>query len=57
MVFKKMLLIKAKKLNMFPKSALHGGKTKFLDFFFIGASAIKSWENSTCEHHFLRATI
>ena len=26
---------------MSPKSALRGGKTKFLDFFFIGASAIK----------------
>ena len=29
------------------QSALRGGKTKFFDFFFIGASAIKSFVRST----------
>ena len=50
MVCKKIFLIKAKKNKNFctgcPKSALREGKTKFLEFFFIGASAIKSWEKS-----------
>ena len=43
-------LINAKKMKYFctgcPKSALCGGKTKFLIFFFKGVSAIKSWEKS-----------
>ena len=50
MVCKKIFLIKAKKIKIVctgcPKSALREGKTKFLEFFFIGASAIKSWEKS-----------
>ena len=50
MVCKKIFLMKAKKIKIVctgcPKSALREGKTKFLEFFFIGASAIKSWEKS-----------
>ena len=41
---------KRKKIKYFctgcPKSALRWGKTKCVEFFFIGASAIKSWEKS-----------
>ena len=29
-----------------PKTTVRGGKTKFLDFSFMGASAKKSWEKS-----------
>ena len=47
---KKNFLLQQKNSKYFctgcPKSALRGGKTKFFDFFFKGASAIKIWEKS-----------
>ena len=45
---KKIFLIKAKKIfcTGCPKSAVRGGKTKFFNFFFIGAYAKNYWIKS-----------
>ena len=49
-VWKRIFLLKQKNSKYFctgcPKSALRGSKTKFFEFFFIGASAMKSWKKS-----------